>query len=54
MEKEILRVIALIMESNLYQQVYASELKMLFEMLRRQQSTYLQGAGPSCINPSVK
>jgi hypothetical protein len=43
MEKEILKVIAILAEDTIYKQVYASEIKILFDMLKREQSHYLQG-----------
>lgn len=42
MEKEILKVIAILMEDHIYKQVYASQIKMLFDMLEREQRGYLQ------------
>jgi len=42
MEKEILKLLAIVMERNLYSQVYASEIKMLFDMLKREQNQYLK------------
>lgn len=53
MEKEILQVIAIVANDQLYRQVYASELKMLFDMLRREQGTYLQDDSLSTIIAGV-
>lgn len=38
MEKEILKLLVIIMEDNLYKQVYCNEIKMLFDMLRKEQN----------------
>ena len=46
MEKEIIKLITVLIEDNLYKQVYASEIKMLFNMLRREQNNYLQDLSP--------
>jgi hypothetical protein len=43
MEKEILRVIAILLEDSILRQIYRNELKMLFDMLTREQNKYLQG-----------
>ena len=42
MEREILVLLAILTNDNLYKQVYAREIKMLFDMLRREQDTYLK------------
>jgi hypothetical protein len=42
MEKEILKVIAILAEDPIYRQVYAKEIKMLFNMLSREQEQNLE------------
>ena len=41
MEKEILILLAKLVDDHLYRQVYASQIKMLFDMLEREQGNYL-------------
>lgn len=40
MEKDILQLLAIMMSDNLYRQVYAGQIKLLFDMLEREQSRY--------------
>jgi len=41
MEKEILILLAKLVDDHLYRQVYASQIKLLFDMLEREQGNYL-------------
>lgn len=43
MEKEILKVIAILTTDSIYKQVYSYQIKMLFDMLEREQKNYLSG-----------
>jgi len=40
MEKEILILLAILTEDAIYKQVYARQIKMLFDMLEREQKDY--------------
>lgn len=42
MEKEILILLAILMQDNIHQQIYAQQIKLLFDMLEREQLTYCQ------------
>jgi len=46
MEKEILKLLTILTEDNLYRQVYAQQIKLLFDMLEREQKTYCQDGKP--------
>jgi hypothetical protein len=46
MEKEILKLLAILTEDNLYRQVYVQQIKLLFDMLEREQRTYCQDGNP--------
>uniref|UniRef100_A0A6M3LU87 Uncharacterized protein n=1 Tax=viral metagenome TaxID=1070528 RepID=A0A6M3LU87_9ZZZZ len=49
MDKEIIRLITVLAEDSLFKQVYASEIKMLFDMLREQQELNLKPDPPLSI-----
>ena len=42
MEKEILRLLAILTEDVIYKQVYARQIKLLLDMLEREQLNYPQ------------
>jgi DNA-directed RNA polymerase alpha subunit len=52
MEKEILVLLAILTNDHLYKQVYAREIKMLFDMLRREQAGYLSDTSRGTITPA--
>lgn len=45
MEKEILKLLAILTEDNLYRQIYSKQIKLLFDMLEREQRNYCQDDG---------
>ena len=53
MEKEILILLAILTNDHLYKQVYAGEIKMLFDMLKREQGNYLKDEYPTPINQTT-
>ena len=54
MEKEILKLLAILTEDNLYRQVYARQVKLLFDMLEREQLIYCRKESTPATNIEPK